>query len=42
MLENELMDLETKKGKGAGGYCTYIPDYKSPFIFLILIKLLMI
>ncbi|UWD50394.1 M3 family oligoendopeptidase [Clostridioides difficile] len=33
MLENELMDLETKKGKGAGGYCTYIPDYKSPFIF---------
>ena len=33
MMENELMDLETKKGKGAGGYCTYIPDYKSPFIF---------
>ncbi|CEQ23281.1 M3 family oligoendopeptidase [Paraclostridium sordellii] len=33
MLEHELMDLETKKGKGAGGYCTYIPDYKAPFIF---------
>ena len=33
MIEHELMDLETKKGKGAGGYCTYIPDYKSPFIF---------
>lgn len=33
MLENELMDLVTKKGKAAGGYCTYIPDYKSPFIF---------
>lgn len=33
MMEHELMDLETKKGKGAGGYCTYIPDYKSPFIF---------
>ncbi|MCC0642790.1 MULTISPECIES: M3 family oligoendopeptidase [unclassified Clostridioides] len=33
MLKNELMDLETKKGKGAGGYCTYVPDYKSPFIF---------
>ena len=33
MLENDLLDLETKKGKQAGGYCTYIPDYKSPFIF---------
>lgn len=33
MIEHELMDLETKKGKGAGGYCTYIPDYKAPFIF---------
>ncbi len=33
MLENELMDLVTKKGKGAGGYCTYIPDYQAPFIF---------
>lgn len=33
MIEHELMDLETKKGKGAGGYCTYIPEYKAPFIF---------
>lgn len=33
MVENELMDLITKKGKAGGGYCTYIPDYKSPFIF---------
>ena len=33
MIEHELMDLETKPGKGAGGYCTYIPDYKAPFIF---------
>ncbi|RDY24488.1 M3 family oligoendopeptidase [Romboutsia maritimum] len=33
MLDNELMDLVTKKGKSAGGYCTYIPKYKSPFIF---------
>ncbi len=33
MLDNELMDLVTKKGKGAGGYCTYIPDYQAPFIF---------
>ena len=33
MLENELMDLETKHNKSAGGYCTYVPDYKAPFIF---------
>ena len=33
MLENELMDLETKHNKSAGGYCTYMPDYKAPFIF---------
>lgn len=33
MLNNNLMDLVTKKGKAAGGYCTYIPNYKSPFIF---------
>ena len=33
MMENELMDLETKHNKSAGGYCTYIPDYKAPFIF---------
>lgn len=33
MIEHELMDLETKPGKGAGGYCTYIPEYKAPFIF---------
>ena len=33
MLENELMDLETKHNKSAGGYCTYIPDYQAPFIF---------
>ena len=33
MTERELMDLEAKKGKRSGGYCTVIPDYKSPFIF---------
>jgi len=33
MLENELMDLEAKKGKANGGYCTFLSDYKSPFIF---------
>lgn len=33
MVENELLDLLAKKGKDTGGYCTYISDYKSPFIF---------
>ncbi|AXI10120.1 M3 family oligoendopeptidase [Oceanobacillus zhaokaii] len=33
MLDRNLMDLEAKKGKEAGGYCTFIDDYQSPFIF---------
>ena len=33
MLENELMDLESKKGKMSGGYCTYLPSYRTPYIF---------
>ena len=33
MVEHELLDLETKPGKTNGGYCTYINDFKSPFIF---------
>lgn len=33
MIENDLMDLVTGPGKAAGGYCTYIPQYGSPFIF---------
>lgn len=33
MVEHELLDLETKKGKQNGGYCTYINGYNSPFIF---------
>lgn len=33
MVERELLDLVTKKGKAGGGYCTYISKYKSPFIF---------
>ena len=33
MFEDELMDLETKEGKSGGGYCTFIPEYDSPFIF---------
>lgn len=33
MMDRELFDAEAKKGKEAGGYCTFIQDYKSPFIF---------
>ena len=33
MIDNNLMDLVAKKGKASGGYCTYIEDYKAPFIF---------
>ncbi len=33
MVERELMDLISKKGKMSGGYCTFISEYKSPFIF---------
>lgn len=33
MKDRELLDLLSKKGKMAGGYCTIIPDYRSPFIF---------
>ncbi len=33
MLDRHLMDLEAKKGKEAGGYCAYIDDYQSPYIF---------
>ena len=33
MTERELLDLVSKKGKMGGGYCTFINDYKSPFIF---------
>ena len=33
MVQNELMDLVTKKGKAGGGYCTYISKYQAPFIF---------
>ncbi|WP_208560412.1 M3 family oligoendopeptidase [Marinilactibacillus kalidii] len=33
MFDKELVDLLSKEGKAGGGYCTYIPDYASPFIF---------
>ncbi len=33
MLEHDLLDLDAKPGKAGGGYCTYLPDYKAPYIF---------
>ena len=33
MIDNHLMDLEAREGKAPGGYCTYFPEYKAPFIF---------
>lgn len=33
MIEHDLLELDSKQGKSGGGFCTYIPDYKSPFIF---------
>jgi M3 family oligoendopeptidase len=33
MLDNELMDLVNKPNKASGGYCTFISETLSPFIF---------
>lgn len=33
LFDRELVDLLAKEGKASGGYCTFIPDYDSPFIF---------
>lgn len=33
MKKYELLDLEARQGKAGGGYMTYFPDYKAPFIF---------
>jgi len=33
MVERELLDLVAKEGKKSGGYCTFLPDYRAPFIF---------
>ncbi|WP_082686253.1 M3 family oligoendopeptidase [Bacillus coahuilensis] len=33
LVENELLDVEAKKGKAPGGYCTYIENYQVPYIF---------
>ena len=33
MFDSQLFDVLAKEGKAPGGYCTYIPSQKSPFIF---------
>ena len=33
MMEHELFDVLARKNKRAGGYMTYLPDYRAPFIF---------
>ncbi|MFX0550105.1 M3 family oligoendopeptidase [Hathewaya histolytica] len=33
MLDNNLVDLVSKKGKAGGGYCHYMMQYECPFIF---------
>lgn len=33
MTDNALLDLLSREGKRVGGYCTVIPNEKSPFIF---------
>lgn len=33
MMENELFDVWGRKNKRAGGYMTYLSEYKAPFIF---------
>lgn len=33
MQDARLMDLVNRDGKATGGYCTYMPNFKAPFIF---------
>jgi M3 family oligoendopeptidase len=33
MLEHDLLELDSKPGKQGGGYCTYLPTYRAPYIF---------
>ncbi|MBS1518837.1 MAG: M3 family oligoendopeptidase [Bacteroidetes bacterium] len=33
MIDHEVMDLYNRKNKSAGGYCSFIQKYKSPYIF---------
>ncbi|MDF2536898.1 MAG: family oligoendopeptidase [Bacillales bacterium] len=33
MMDRDLFDLDTKPNKQAGGYCTFLHNFKTPFIF---------
>lgn len=33
MVDKKLLDLASRDGKRPGGYCTYMPEYRAPFIF---------
>jgi len=33
MINHDLLELDSKPGKQGGGYCTFIPNYDSPYIF---------
>jgi M3 family oligoendopeptidase len=33
MMDHDLLELDAKEGKMGGGYCTYLPNHRSPFIF---------
>lgn len=33
MVDKKLFDLDTKPGKQGAGYCQYLPDFQSPFVF---------
>ena len=33
MMDNDLMDVLSRKGKADMGYCEYIPKYRNPYIF---------
>ena len=33
MMDQNLIDVLTRDGKEGGGFCSFIPDYKAPFIF---------
>lgn len=32
MMDNEAFDVESRENKWGGGYCTFFPKYKQPFI----------
>jgi len=33
MVDKNLFDVEKREGKEEGGFCTFIPKYKAPFIY---------